>query len=164
MPEPATPLPEVHVQPGEIHLIRQPAILRTVLGSCVGITFWAPQIGVSVLCHPVLPRHPVNLPAAMTRGNSRRYVDFAIVEIARHLDSLGTRRSAVHVKLFGGCDVLPALHKPERPTVGKLNCEAALQVLEVEGFRVSASCLGERCGLTILFNTETGDVLVKRLY
>ena len=30
-------LPEVYVQPGEVQLVDKPAIMRTLLGSCVGI-------------------------------------------------------------------------------------------------------------------------------
>ena len=37
-------LQELYVQPGESHLVRNPAILRTLLGSCVGITFWVPGL------------------------------------------------------------------------------------------------------------------------
>ena len=47
-----------YVQPGESHLVTEPTILRTLLGSCVGIAFWAPRLGLGALCHPMLPRTP----------------------------------------------------------------------------------------------------------
>ena len=37
---------------------REPTILRTLLGSCVGIAFRVPRLGVGALCHPMLPRCP----------------------------------------------------------------------------------------------------------
>ena len=43
---------------GELYLARSPAILRTMLGSCVGVTFWSPRLGAGALCHGVLPRCP----------------------------------------------------------------------------------------------------------
>ena len=46
------------MQPGESHLVRSPPILRTVLGSCVGVTFLVPAAGVGALCHPMLPSCP----------------------------------------------------------------------------------------------------------
>jgi chemotaxis receptor (MCP) glutamine deamidase CheD len=49
-----------------------------------------------------------------------------------------------------------------RPTVGRLNIEMAMKVLEEEGFAVSASSLGGRRGVNIYFNTETGEVLLQR--
>ena len=54
-----TGTPEIYVQPGESHLVRGPAILRTLLGSCVGVTFWNAKLRVAALCHPMLPERPV---------------------------------------------------------------------------------------------------------
>jgi chemotaxis protein CheD len=155
-------LPEVYVQPGEVHLVKKPVIMRTLLGSCVGITFWAPRLGCAALCHPMLPHCPAKA-EKMGSSTTRRYVDFAIRDVARQFDSLGVPRGEIQVKLFGGCDVLPVPKGSSRPTVGRLNYEAALRVLEKEGFAVSASCLGGNCGVTILFKTDTGEVLLKRL-
>jgi chemotaxis receptor (MCP) glutamine deamidase CheD len=66
------------------------------------------------------------------------------------------------VKLFGGADVLLMIDSLARPTVGRLNIEMAMKVLEEEGFAVSASSLGGRRGVNIYFNTETGEVLLQR--
>jgi chemotaxis receptor (MCP) glutamine deamidase CheD len=91
-------------------------------------------------------------------------VDFAIRDVARQLDELGAHRTEVQVKLFGGADVLLVGEAAStKPTVGKLNCEAAIEVLREEGFRVSASSLGGTSGLNIRFDTRTGEVLLRRL-
>ena len=58
MGEPEEECADIYVQPGESHLVRGPAILRTLLGSCVGVTFWHAELGIAALCHPMLPRHP----------------------------------------------------------------------------------------------------------
>jgi hypothetical protein len=50
--------PKYSVQPGELYLARKPAILRTILGSCVSVTFWSARLGAGALCHGVLPRCP----------------------------------------------------------------------------------------------------------
>jgi chemotaxis protein CheD len=155
-------LPEVFVQPGESHLVREPTILRTLLGSCVGIAFWAPRLGLGALCHPMLPRTPPKAAASLSRSAGRRYVDFAIRDLAHQFDALGARRDEVEVKLFGGGDVLVMTPNSNRPTVGRLNGEVALKVLEEEGFAVVASSLGGKRGVNIHFNTESGEVLLQR--
>ena len=155
-------LTEIYVQPGESRVVREPAILRTLLGSCVGIAFRIPRLGVSALCHPMLPRFPVNHALTLTRSAGRRYVDYAIRDIARQFDALGARREEVEVKLFGGGDVLLMADSKARPTVGRLNIEVAMKVLGEEGFAVSASSLGGKRGINIYFNTETGEVLLER--
>jgi chemotaxis protein CheD len=152
--------PEFYLMPGEVHLARSPAILKTVLGSCVGITFWIPRLGIGALCHGILPRSPQGIMA----GEGYRYVDFAISDLARRFDAAGANRSEVQVKVFGGGDVIPALSGTARNgTVGRQNLEAALAVLVEEGFGVAAQDLGDTIGRVIQFNTLTGEVLLRRL-
>jgi chemotaxis protein CheD len=163
MPQPDAGLPEVYVQPGESHLVREPTIMRTVLGSCVGVTFLDARLGIGALCHPMLPSYPLKPLADQSLAAGRRYVDFAIRDLARQFDALGARRGEVEVKLFGGADVLLVVSAASRPTVGRLNCETAIRVLHEEGFDVAASSLGGTSGLNIQFHTGTGEVLLRRL-
>ena len=153
-------LPSLSIQPGQLYLARRPMILQTILGSCVGVTFWSCRLGAGALCHGVLPRcPPVTSPL-----DGYRYVDFAIRYLAHQFDALGARRQDLEVKLFGGADVLPvAVRAVHKPTIGALNCRAALEVLEREGFRVLASDLGGTRGRTIHFDTGNGEVLAHRL-
>ena len=160
---PDAPIAEVYVQPGESHLVPGPAVFRTVLGSCVGITFLVRRLGMGGLCHPMLPRCPEAHRTIIGVRAGRRYVDFTIRDMGRQLDSLGVKRAEVEVKLFGGGDVLTVASGSDRPTVGKLNSEAAFRVLEDEGFNVAACRLGGNTGVHIEFSTETGEVLVRRL-
>ncbi len=132
MIEPAPILPDLNLQPGELYLAREPAILRTILGSCVSVTLWSPRLGAGALCHGVLPRCPQAWPPNSNAADGYRYVDFSIRHLARQFDALGARRDEVEVKLFGGADVLPA-NREGKPTVGALNCQAALEVLDSGG-------------------------------
>ena len=156
-------LPEVYVQPGESHLSREPVIFRTVLGSCVGVTFLIPRLRVGAICHPMLPRYPENPPSGVSLAWGCRYVDFSVRDLARQFDALGALRTEVRVKLFGGGDVLEVKQDSVRPTVGRMNREVAMRVLAEEGFAIAASSLGGTCGLNIQFHTGTGQVLLKRL-
>jgi chemotaxis protein CheD len=162
MIEPAPILPDLNLQPGELYLAREPAILRTILGSCVSVTLWSPRLGAGALCHGVLPRCPHVWPPDSNLTDGYRYVDFSIRHLAQQFDALGARRDEVQVKLFGGADVLPA-NRGGKATVGALNCETALHVLAQEGFTVAASDLGGTRGRRIHFHTGTGEVLVYRL-
>lgn len=157
---PLSDLQPISIQPGQLHLARSPAILHTILGSCVGVTFWSARLGAGALCHGVLPRCPrgVGIP------DGYRYVDFSIRYLAEQFDALGAWRKELEVKLFGGADVLPvSAARADRATVGALNCRAAREVLEEEGLSVVACDLGGVRGRTIRFDTGTGEVLLRRL-
>jgi chemotaxis receptor (MCP) glutamine deamidase CheD len=66
--------------------------------------------------------------------------------------------------LFGGADVLLVNDAASaKPTIGRLNCEAAIEVVEAEGLRVVASSLGGTAGLNLRFDTRTGEVRLRRL-
>jgi chemotaxis protein CheD len=152
---------EIYLHPGDSYVARQPAVIRTILGSCVGVTFWSGRIGAGALCHAQLPRAPAR---PLTAEAGRRFVDFAIRDIAREFDGLGARRGEVQVKLFGGADVLQAGEESTRkPTVGRMNYETAIEVARAEGLQVVASSLGGTSGLHIQFDTRTGEVLLRRL-
>jgi len=162
MPKSGLNFPQVYLKPGELFLARQPTIILTILGSCIGATFWSRRLGAGALCHAMLPRCPERVARDRTSAKGRQYVDFCLRELARHFDEMGAVRSEVEVKLFGGADVLTG-GVANRPTVGKLNCEMAMDVLREEGFVVSGASLGDRYGRKIRFNTESGDVLMMRL-
>jgi chemotaxis protein CheD len=152
--------PKISIQPGQLYLARSPMLLQTILGSCVGVTFWSPRLGAGALCHGVLPR----CPRGTGGSDGHRYVDFSIRYLAEQFDALGACRQELELKLFGGADVLPvSAVRAHLATVGAQNCQAALEVLEREGLRVAASDLGGMRGRTIHFDTGTGEVLVHRL-
>jgi chemotaxis protein CheD len=163
MAEPESSLPEIYLSPGEMVLAREPTILATILGSCIGVTFWCARLGVGALCHSVLPRCPG--PAAGKIGDAvgSRYVDFCIRSLALHFDNLGALRTEIQVKVFGGADVNLVDRAGARPTVGRLNLETAIQVLAEEGYVVLASSVGSTFGRKIRFNTGNGEVQLIRL-
>jgi chemotaxis protein CheD len=164
MPEIDRDLPEVYLQPGEVCLVREPTIIRTLLGSCVSVTFWNARLSVGALCHALLPRCPKSLGAGKNPEEGYRFVDFAIRDLARRFDQIGAGRRETQVKLFGGADVLSVSRfDPLRPTVGRQNCDTAIDVLQGEGFRVVASSLGGIFGRSIRFHTGTGEVRLRWL-
>jgi chemotaxis protein CheD len=157
-------LPEIYLQPGEVHVALEPSIIGTLLGSCVGVTFWSPRSGVGALCHALLPKCPKKASSRLSLAAGRRYVDFVIRDLARQFDKLGVPREEIQVKLFGGADVLPVnTARPSRPTVGSQNCAVALEVVRAEGFQVLASSLGGTLGRSIKFYTASGEVRLRWL-
>ncbi len=156
-------LPAVTLQPGELYLARSPTLLLTILGSCVGVTFFSARLGAGAMCHGVLPRWRVSY-GGSSGTNQYRFVDLSIRHLAHQFDVLGATRQELEVKVFGGADVLPVMSsRLNIPTMGALNCQAALEVLEEEGFRVQASDLRGLRGRKIHFDTGTGEVMVHRL-
>jgi chemotaxis protein CheD len=156
-------LPEIYLGPGQMVLAREPTILATILGSCIGVTFWSARLGVGALCHAILPTCPPPPTGKVSDSVGFRYVDFCIRSLASQFDGLGALRTEVQVKMFGGANVNFVGHAGARPTVGRMNSEAAIQVLADEGYVVVASSVGSTFGCKIRFNTGSGEVQLVRL-
>jgi chemotaxis protein CheD len=155
-------LREIYLQPGELHIAREPAIIRTALGACIGITFWSAKLRVGALAHPLLPYCPTDLTAEKRLVTGRRYVDFSVRQLAWQFDQLDVSRGDVQVKVFGGAEVV-GIGAAAKPAIGKLNSEAAIEILETEGFKIIASSLGGSLGRQIQFHTGTGEVALRWL-
>jgi len=111
----------------------------------------------------MLPNSAAKRTPELSHYDGRRYVDFAIRELAKEFDKLGATREETQVKLFGGADVFSTGKEASKLAVGKMNGERALEVLMEEGFSVMASSLGGNAGIHIEFHTGTGEVLLRRL-
>ena len=158
MPELALQLPEVHIMPGELHIARRPAILKTVLGSCVSVTIWSARLGIGALSHGVLPL----CPDGITGPEGYRYVDFSTDYLLRQFDAAGAHRYELQIKVFGGADVLPHFDR-KKATVGHQNWRTALQTLHDQNLDILASDLGGETGRILQFHTDSGDVFLRRL-
>jgi chemotaxis protein CheD len=152
-------LPQVHLKPGELHVTDVPSLVTTVLGSCVSITLHSERDGLSAICHAMLPEAKGDDP-----GMAFRYVDESLAHMLDRFEREGVRRPDIQVKLFGGADVIRVEdRKPGAMTVGRMNLVTAQESIRKEGLVLSASDIGGTVGRKLLFVTESGMVLVKKL-
>lgn len=146
-------LPKVYLKPGELHFAATPAVVTTVLGSCVSVTMFDRLSGTAAICHALLPEGP--------RSDAFRYVDSSIIHMLEMFAAHGVNRQRLEVKVFGGADMLGAGGR--RVGVGRRNVEIATLVLAANGLTVAAQDVGGTRGRKLFFVTHTGEVFLKRL-
>jgi chemotaxis protein CheD len=155
-PAPSRILRRTHyLHPGDLVACAEPATLATVLGSCVAVCLWDCKQGIGAMNHYLLPHG---------NGSHEQSSRFGSVAIARLLDrmlSLGSRRGDIEAKLFGGAWILAAEAQPRH--VGALNVQVARERLGVLGIPIVAEDVGGARGRRLVFQTESGVVLVKKL-
>jgi chemotaxis protein CheD len=84
--------------------------------------------------------------------------------MVRQFNEAGANLRELEVKVFGGADMFSSRAGGGASiSIGKQNIEIALEVLEKAGLRVLVRDVGGTQGRKIFFNTETGEVLLKRL-
>lgn len=154
-------VPLLYLKPGEILVAATPHLVSTLLGSCVAITFFSSRHRFGTICHALLPlcrtKHPGDCPERF------RHVVCSIHAMMAACREHGIPLSAIEAKVFGGADMFFFGKGDGRATVGRQNCEKALELLAAEGVRVVAVDMGGGVGRKVYFSTHTGEVYLKRL-
>lgn len=157
-------LPRIYLKPGEFHYSGAPAVLSTVLGSCVAITMHNPGSGVGAMCHVLLPRCRNGGECSLHCTETFRYLECTFFYMLRQFDSCGVSRREIDVKLFGGADMFETRKRAVDPkTVGRQNIELAHALMKQEGLRLKADDVGGALARKVFFFTGSGEVFVKKL-
>lgn len=157
-------VPSYTLNPGEAYVGTGPAVVTTILGSCVSVTMRHPKSGISAMCHGVLPSCTKEKCRAESCPERFKFVKCSIKKMLDKFDACGISRSGIEVKIFGGSDMFGVKSgNTRRKTVGNQNISVAQGLLESEGLKISSYDTGGTQGRKIVFFTETGDVFLKRI-
>ncbi len=151
-------LPNVFLSVCEGGVFDEACTIRTVLGSCVSVTFFVPGLGLSAIFHALLPREDEHRPSR-AENQHYRFVDASIRSLYGQLLARGVERRRIETKVFGGASIMPG----KGFDVGRRNIETAFEVLAQTGLRISASSVGGTLGRKLVFRTDTGEVFVKQI-
>lgn len=157
-------LPQRYLKPGELIRTEQPAVVTTVLGSCVSVTLFHRLSGSAAICHVLHPRCPRPEACSDHCDAAYRYAPCAVMAMGHWMSARGARPGQIEVKLFGGAAMMarrPGHHAPQ--SIGRLNVEAALETLEALHLSLKVADVGGTVGRKILFDTGSGEVWLKRL-
>ncbi len=148
---------ELKVGIGDMKLTRnEGTIITYALGSCIGITFYDPQLRLGALLHIMLPSRVDTRDA-----NLFKYADSGIHETVRKLTAFGLVKSRTIVKIAGGAKMFEISGNADFGNIGQRNVVSVKQTLTREGLRVSAEDTGGSYARTMILNIQTGAVSVR---
>jgi chemotaxis protein CheD len=152
------PAIDIFLVPGE-HFVGDASFrIRTLLGSCVAITLWHREKRVGAMSHFLLATRGTGVSGSL----DGRYGDEALTLMTEGLGRAGVRVDQCQAKLFGGGNMFPGLALGGPTSVGRVNGDAARQLVRGLGIRVvSESLFGDR-HRSIMLDLQTGDVWVRR--
>jgi chemotaxis protein CheD len=160
----AQELPVVYLRPGEMHFAERPALVVTVLGSCLSVTMFSRRKGLGGICHGLLPQCGGKHVCDGNCLQGFKYVDCSIEKMVKLFDEHGVKRGEIEVKCFGGADMFTRQGKVSGVvSVGRQNVQTAKKILAHEGLHIMKMDVGGPQGRKIIFNTYTGEVFLKRL-
>lgn len=145
---------KLYLRPGGLFCSPEPYIVTTVLGSCVSICLWDPDLKIGGVNHYMLPLwNGEGLP-------SPRYGNIAITKLIDRILKLGARKSKLKAKVFGGASFYQGTSVIN---ISERNIDLATHMLKEAGITVVAVDTGGDRGRKIIFNSQTGMVKLKRL-
>jgi chemotaxis protein CheD len=146
---------EVSIHIGGVFASREPAVVRTVLGSCVSACLFDPLTNVGGMNHFMLPEgeQDADLPT--------RYGINAMEVLINEVMKKGGERRRLRAKVFGGGHVLNiqsvGMAVPER------NARFVKDFLATEKIPILSQRLGGTNPLQVHFFTHVGKVLIRIL-
>ena len=144
---------KLFLYPAALYAGTEPTNVITILGSCVAVCLWDPVIKRGGINHFMLP---------LWNGQglaSPRYGNIAVTKLLEEMEVMGSARSNIEAKIFGGAEVLEM--KQSNFKIGKRNIELAVKMLKQFNISIKAQSTGGKRGRKILFNTATGEVRMK---
>ncbi|MGE4267295.1 MAG: chemotaxis protein CheD [Deferribacterales bacterium] len=147
----------VYLKPGEIYFSDVPAVVNTVLGSCVSVTMYAPRLRAGIISHCVLP----TALGSIRRGeDAMKYVDCALLYMHKKMTSTGADKRETEVKMFGGSTMF-GIENGEN-SIGTKNVSASVSLLRGLGYCIVKSDTGGNFTRNLSFNVGSGVVNIKR--
>jgi chemotaxis receptor (MCP) glutamine deamidase CheD len=141
---------------GGVYASPLPAVVKTLLGSCVAVCFYDPVARVGGMNHFMLPRG-----SGGDGDLSTRFGVHAMDSLIGATMKAGGDRRRFVAKVFGGAHVLAVAETPGG--VPRQNIDFVQDFLEAEGFPMLASDVGGYWPRQIVFHTATGRAFVKRV-
>lgn len=151
---------DIFLHPGDHYFADRDTRIRTLLGSCVSMTFWHPQLLVGGMCHYLLPDRANERRTGDWPAPSGRYANEAIALLLEEMNMVGAPHSEYQIKLFGGGSMFPEKNKHNMPQIGALNVQAARR-LKQHGFTSVAEHMGDIGHRNLIFEVWSGEVWVK---
>jgi chemotaxis protein CheD len=150
--ESSDPETELRIGIGELVVAKSPAILRTLVGSCVGIALYDPLRKLGGMAHVVHPESNGRL------DQPGKYADTAIPELIRDLTRLGGEQRRLVAKYAGGAKMLNAFsYNP----IGDLNAEMIERILTQIGIPVLGKDCGGKHGRRLAMDLTSGTLRIE---
>jgi chemotaxis protein CheD len=154
----------VYLKPGEMYFSQEPAVVKTVLGSCLSVTMFSRAGGWGRFVTAFLPKCGEQKECHGDCLEGFKYIDCSIRRMIQIFDRYKVQRGTIEVKCFGGADMFERqVEGAGMASIGMRNIISAEKILSSEGLKLEVQDVGGFQGRKIFFYTHTGKVLLKRL-
>ncbi len=142
---------------GDFAIGKSPNMIRTNLGSCIGICLFSPLRKVGGLFHALLPDSSCN--RSSQELQPKKYVDTGFQLLFESLkQEFFVEKSLLQAKIFGGASVI----RSSTVSVGQDNIKATHSILKEYNIPIIAEKTGGTKGYAIDFKLDTGTIICRQ--
>lgn len=145
----------INVGVAQVKTGNDPAILRTILGSCVGICIYDKVLKIGGLAHVLLPKD--------TSGGQtpEKYADTAIPLMVQRMMKEGSKKENLSAKIAGGASMFKFGANVSLGQIGEKNIAESKKVLSELKIPLLEEDTGGNAGRVIDFFLNDGHLKVK---
>lgn len=143
----------VYLHPGNLWVDPAPAVVTTVLGSCVSVCLWDPRTALGGINHFILPQGGA--------AASARYGNHALPMLLERVLRIGAEKETLLACVFGGASIIPG--DGNGPRLGSRNVVEAFDFLERHEIAVLRHDVEGQQGRKLTFRTTDGTTLIRKL-
>jgi len=145
----------INIGVSQFRTAENPAVLRTILGSCIGICIYDRMKKIGGLAHILLPCAPAD------GGVPEKYADTAIPLMVQQLVKMGARKEFMSAKIAGGSAMFKFSSNTSLGQIGSRNIEETRKALEKHGIAILEEDTGGSSGRVIDFFLDDGRLKIK---
>ncbi|MDR1081679.1 MAG: response regulator [Deltaproteobacteria bacterium] len=145
---------KVFLLPGEYFISKQPHLISTLLGSCVAVCLYHPQLKFGGMNHFMLPSSP-------TKERSGKYGDYACGVLLQFMERTVGTLSGLQAIVSGGANVINNISTGVQ--IGQRNIEVAREILKKHNIPIIRENTGGTLGLKLHYQNWDNNLVVEKM-
>jgi chemotaxis protein CheD len=149
----------INVGIAEIVVSKSPTLLRTTLGSCIGIVLYQPDTKIGGISHIMLAQDPMGKDKVKNPG---KYGETALPLLIKALEDEGAKPGTYSARIFGGSSMFKNISSQFLQNIGENNIAYVREELAKRKIPLLVEDVGGHEGRTITLYLDDGRVLLKK--
>jgi two-component system chemotaxis response regulator CheB len=145
---------KVFLLPGEYFISKQPHVISTLLGSCVAVCLYHPQLKFGGMNHFMLPTSP-------QKERSGKFGDYATAVLLQFMERTVGSLSGLQAIVSGGANVINAVGSGVQ--IGERNIETARDILRKHNIPIIREHTGGTLGLKLHYQNWDNKLMVEQM-
>jgi chemotaxis protein CheD len=149
----------INVGIAEISISKSPNLLRTTLGSCIGIVLYQPDSKIGAISHIMLAKDLMGKDKIKFPG---KYAETAIPKLIKAFEDEGAKPGTYSARIFGGSSMFKNISSQFLQNIGENNITFVREELANRRIPLIVEDVGGHEGRTITLYLDDGRILLKK--